>query len=163
MQPKGCYSIQIAFTDYQKAKNVTSRYALVIMALASLSLIVFTGRYYLKKGKEETNGTLTDGILIGKYTFSLSSQLLTFNSEIIELSGKEAKLLSILANQQNQLISREELLKRVWEEDGVITGRSLDMFISKLRKKLKNDSSVQITNVHGKGYKLEMTSSTSLL
>jgi DNA-binding response OmpR family regulator len=47
------------------------------------------------------------------------------------------------------------LLKRVWEDEGVITGRSLDVFISKLRKKLKNDPSVQIVNVHGKGYKLE--------
>ena len=69
---------------------------------------------------------------------------------------KEAKLLSIFATRQNDLISREELLKKVWEDDGVFTGRSLDMFISKLRKKLKNDPCVQITNVHGKGYKLEI-------
>jgi DNA-binding response OmpR family regulator len=106
--------------------------------------------------KKENSITHADGIAIGKYSFSLSSRLLTINSETIELSDKEARLLSILAHEQNQLISREVLLKKVWEDDGVFTGRSLDMFISKLRKKLKNDASVQITNVHGKGYKLEI-------
>ncbi len=100
--------------------------------------------------------TIADGVLIGTYSFSLSNQLLISDLETIELSDKEAKLLSIFAAQPNQLISREELLKKVWEDDGVFTGRSLDMFISKLRKKFKNDASVQITNVHGKGYKLEI-------
>jgi DNA-binding winged helix-turn-helix (wHTH) protein len=155
-QPRGCYTIQISFIDFQSSKKLSSYYPLLVSALIGLSLVAFTGGYYLKRKKEEGNSVIADGVSIGGYSFSFANQLLKFNSEIIELSDKEAKLLSILAAQQNHLISREELLKKVWEDDGVFTGRSLDMFISKLRKKLKNDSSVQITNVHGKGYKLEV-------
>ncbi len=159
VQPIGCYTIQIAFIDFPSSQNLGSYYPLFIIALFGLSLVVFVGRRnYLKKEKKDDSLTIVDGVLIGQYSFSLSSQLLRFNSETIELSDKEAKLLSIFADQQNQLISREELLKKVWEDDGVFTGRSLDMFISKLRKKLKNDSCVQITNVHGRGYKLEINS-----
>jgi hypothetical protein len=157
-QPRGCYSIQISFINFQPQQNESRRYALMLAAFSGLALIAFTGRYYLKKEKKESNITFADGVAIGNYSFSLAGRLLRFNSEMIELSDKEARLLSLLATQQNQLITREELLKKVWEDDGVFTGRSLDMFISKLRKKLKNDASVQITNVHGKGYKLEIKS-----
>lgn len=156
-QPMGCYSIQIAFIGFQSPRNFSKYYPFFIVAFFSLSLVAFFGRkYYLKKEKEGTSVTINDGVSIGTYTFSLTNQLLRSDSETIELSDKEAKLLSIFAAQQNQLISREELLKRVWEDDGVFTGRSLDMFISKLRKKFKNDPSIQITNVHGRGYKLEI-------
>jgi hypothetical protein len=158
VQPKGCYSIQISFIDFKSQQHASSRYLWLLVGFTSLSLIAFTGGYYLKKEKKEDIAILTDGVAVGKYSFSLSSRVLKFNSETIELSDKEARLLSILARQQNQLISREELLKKVWEDDGVFTGRSLDMFISKLRKKLRNDTNVQITNVHGKGYKLEIKS-----
>lgn len=157
-QPRGCYSIQISFINFEPQQNVSSRYALLMAAFSGLALIAFTGRYYLKREKKERDVTITDGVAIGKYSFSLAGRFLRYNSETIELSDKETKLLSLLAAQQNQLIAREELLKKVWEDDGVFTGRSLDMFISKLRKKLKNDACVQITNVHGKGYKLEITS-----
>jgi hypothetical protein len=158
VQPKGCYSIQISFIDFKSQQHASSRYLWLLVGFTSLSLIAFTGGYYLKKEKKEDIAILIDGVAVGKYSFSLSSRVLKFNSETIELSDKEARLLSILARQQNQLISREELLKKVWEDDGVFTGRSLDMFISKLRKKLRNDTNVQITNVHGKGYKLEIKS-----
>ncbi len=157
-QPKGCYTIGITFVNFQSSQNSNSYYSypLLISGLIGLSLIAFIGRYYFKREKKTDSNAIVDGVSIGKYTFSLDRQLLTCNSETIELSHKEAKVLSILAAQQNQLISREELLKKVWEDDGVFTGRSLDMFISKLRKKLKNDPCVEITNVHGKGYKLEI-------
>jgi len=155
-QPKGCYTLLISFVDFQSSQKTNNNYPLLICAFVGLSLIAFTGGYYLKRKKEDNIAPIVDGVSIGKYSFSSTSQLLKFNSETIELSYKEAKLLSILAAQQNQVISREELLKKVWEDEGVFTGRSLDMFISKLRKKLSGDSNVQITNVHGKGYKLEV-------
>ena len=74
------------------------------------------------------------------------------------LTTKESKILHILALQQNQIIDRDKLQKEVWENEGVIVGRSLDMFISKLRKKLEQDEQVKITNVHSRGYKLEVSS-----
>ena len=69
---------------------------------------------------------------------------------------KECELLSIFIAQPNQIIKRETLSKRVWEDHGVVVGRSLDTYISKLRKKLQEDQSIKLTNVHGVGYKLEV-------
>jgi DNA-binding response OmpR family regulator len=74
----------------------------------------------------------------------------------IDLSKKECELLSIFIEKPNEIIKRDELIKRVWEDNGVVVGRSLDTFISKLRKKLQDDTSIKISNVHGVGYKLEI-------
>ncbi len=95
-------------------------------------------------------------IRLGDFLLFKDKRLLKNDTEKIELSDKESKLLEIFATQQNQLIERDRLLKEVWEDDGIFTARSLDMFVSKLRKKLKNDPSIQITSVYGKGYKLEI-------
>ncbi len=156
VQPKGCYTIQISFIDFQSTLNSGNQYLIYFMALIGMSLVAFVGRFYFKKEKKTSRVKIADGVAIGSYVFSIENQLLRFNDETIELSAKEAKLLSLFAERQNQLITREELLKKVWEDEGVFTGRSLDMFISKLRKKLKNDPAVQLINVHGKGYKLEI-------
>lgn len=94
------------------------------------------------------------GIAIGNLLFLRESQQLIAGSSIIPLTAKEAKLLHVFANAQQKVIDRDQLLKEVWEDEGVIVGRSLDMFVSKLRKKLQADPSVSILNVHGKGYKL---------
>ena len=64
--------------------------------------------------------------------------------------------LELLNKNFGVLISRETLMQKIWINEGVITGRSLDMFVSKLRKKLSSDPELRITNVHGKGYKLEI-------
>jgi hypothetical protein len=94
------------------------------------------------------------GIAIGNLLFFRESQQLVAGSSIILLTAKEAKLLHVFANAQQEMIDRDQLMKEVWEDEGVIVGRSLDMFVSKLRKKLKADPRVSILNVHGKGYKL---------
>ena len=74
----------------------------------------------------------------------------------IPLSKKECELLEIFVANPNQIIKREELTKKVWEDNGVFVSRSLDTYISKLRKKLKEDESIQLINIHGVGYKLEV-------
>jgi len=80
-------------------------------------------------------------------------------SEVISLTDKECKVLKLLHKNFGELIPRETLMQEVWINEGVFTGRSLDMFISKLRKKLSHDPELRITNVHGKGYKLEIPES----
>ena len=65
-------------------------------------------------------------------------------------------MLELFVARPNEIIKRDELTKRVWEDNGVFVGRSLDTYISKLRKKLKGDTSIKLTNVHGVGYKLEL-------
>jgi hypothetical protein len=155
-QPKGCYSIQIAFVDF-KLNNVSDpviyQYGYGIIFI---SLIAFIGYGYLKGKKKTSPVEMKNYIRLGGYLLFKDQRLLKNDAESIELSDKESKLLEIFAAQQNQLIERDRLLKEVWEDDGIFTARSLDMFVSKLRKKLKNDPSIQITNVYGKGYKLEI-------
>ena len=74
----------------------------------------------------------------------------------INLSKKEVELLTVFAANLNKVIKREELSKKVWEDHGVFVGRSLDTYISKLRKKLSDDEAIKLTNMHGIGYMLEI-------
>jgi hypothetical protein len=156
IQPKGCYSIQIAFVDFRQ-KNESN---LVIYQYGSgfifFSLIAFVGYGYLKGKKKTSPLEMKNYIRLGSFSLFKDQRLLKNDAESIELSDKESRLLEMFATRQNQLIARDRLLKEVWEDDGVFTDRSLDVFVSKLRKKLKNDPSIQITNVYGKGYKLEI-------
>jgi hypothetical protein len=94
---------------------------------------------------------------LGKFLFNVKEQRLLLGSEVISLTDKECKVLELLHKNFGELIPRETLMQEVWINEGVITGRSLDMFVSKLRKKLSGDPELRITNVHGKGYKLEIT------
>ena len=94
------------------------------------------------------------GINIGNMVFLRESQQLVAGASVIQLTAKEAKLLYVFARDQQEVIDRDQLMKEVWEDEGVIVGRSLDMFVSKLRKKLQADPRISILNVHGKGYKL---------
>jgi hypothetical protein len=93
---------------------------------------------------------------LGKFLFNVKGQRLLLESEVVSLTDKECKVLKLLHKNFGELIPRETLMQEVWINEGVITGRSLDMFVSKLRKKLSLDPELRITNVHGKGYKLEI-------
>ncbi len=96
----------------------------------------------------------TNTTVIGKYTFDFQKQLLTFKEETQQLTHREAHLLFHLVKNQNQVLDRSLILKKLWGDDDFFNGRSMDVFITKLRKKLKKDESIQIINVRGYGYKL---------
>jgi DNA-binding response OmpR family regulator len=83
------------------------------------------------------------------------------NEQTIDLTKTEARVLRIFALTPNEAIERSRLQKEIWEDEGVIVGRSLDMFISKLRKKLEPDPTLKIAVIRGKGYKLEISSQES--
>jgi hypothetical protein len=93
---------------------------------------------------------------LGKFLFDVKDQRLLLGNEEIGLTEKEYKILELLNQNFGELIPRETLMQKIWINEGVVTGRSLDMFVSKLRKKLSGDPDLRITNVHGKGYKLEI-------
>jgi hypothetical protein len=159
-QPKACYSINITFRN-TGLSTLNKDYFIGAGGLAALMLI-FSG-LTISYRQKRTAGSLvktplvtSEVIPIGNYKFHRDNQYLEYDKEQIELSDKESKLLYILARKLNELVERGELQK-VWEDEGVIVGRSLDMFISKLRKKLENDPTVRLVNVHGRGYKLEIT------
>ncbi|QQL49620.1 response regulator transcription factor [Mucilaginibacter ginkgonis] len=91
---------------------------------------------------------------IGKYHFDFTQQLITNNGNQQKLSTKEAELLRLLCLHKNEVLTREEALLNIWHDDNYFNGRSMDVFLSKLRKFLKEDPAVEIINVHGRGYKL---------
>lgn len=91
---------------------------------------------------------------VGNYEFDYTSQVLRIHGKEQKISGKEAELLRLLCLHAGQLLSREEALLTIWNNDNYFTGRSMDVFLSKLRKYLKDDPNVEILNVHGKGYRL---------
>ena len=80
------------------------------------------------------------------------------NGKTVDLSKTEIRVLRIFALSTNEAIERNRLQKEIWEDEGVIVGRSLDMFISKLRKELEFDPDIEIVVIRGKGYKLEISS-----
>lgn len=105
--------------------------------------------------------SVPEGAALGKFLFDVKSQCLLLGSEVINLTDKESKVLELLHKNFGELIPRDTLMQEVWINEGVITGRSLDMFISKLRKKLSADPALRITNIHARGYRLEIVNDFS--
>jgi len=91
---------------------------------------------------------------LGNFKFDTQKHQLVSDSGIIKLTTKEADLLKLLCNNANKVLERNLALKIVWADDNYFNARSMDVYITKLRKLLKDDPSVEIVNVHGKGYKL---------
>lgn len=157
-QAKQQYSIIIKFDDTSKGTGSLYLWGLGLLGIGFIAFVAgrFKKKAKSKMDKSEAVPNNMDAIHIGQYTFRPDELLLLLGAEKITLTLKEAKLLSILASDMNKIVDRNRLQKEVWEDEGVIVGRSLDMFISKLRKKLEQDPQVKITNLHGKGYKLEV-------
>ena len=91
---------------------------------------------------------------IGRYEFDYTTQVIVIGDQHQKLSTKEAELLRLLCLRKNEVLTRDEALLNIWHDDNYFNGRSMDVFLSKIRKYLKDDPSVEIINVHGRGYKL---------
>nr|WP_294870987.1 response regulator transcription factor [uncultured Pedobacter sp.] len=100
------------------------------------------------------SGTAQTLFQIGDYSFDYTTQLIDYKGQQQKLSTKEAELLQLLCLKKNAVLTREEALLSIWHDDNYFNGRSMDVFLSKLRKYLREDPKVEILNVHGKGYKL---------
>jgi two-component system, OmpR family, response regulator len=95
-----------------------------------------------------------DAYTIGGYTFDPLKQLLIIREQTIKLTTKESELLELLCSHGNEILERNFALKTIWIDDNYFNARSMDVYITRLRKYLKKDPSVKILNVHGRGYKL---------
>ena len=106
-------------------------------------------RVHGKKSKETTQ------YQIGKFLFDTQKQTLTFgDQEPTKLTTKENELLSLLCSHANEILQRDFALKTIWIDDNYFNARSMDVYITKLRKHLRQDPAIEIINIHGKGYKL---------
>lgn len=91
---------------------------------------------------------------LGKFLFDVQRQTLIINDELLRLTTKESALLHIFCSHANRIVERKTVLNAVWRNDNYFNARSMDVYISKLRKLLRDDESLQILNIHGYGYKL---------
>ena len=103
------------------------------------------------RGKKSKESTLYH---IGRFTFDTQKQLLTIDGKQTKLTTKENELLALLCSHRNEVLQRDFALKTIWIDDNYFNARSMDVYITKLRKHLKADDQIEIINIHGKGYKL---------
>jgi two-component system, OmpR family, response regulator len=104
--------------------------------------------------RRDFQSSTKDVIEIGKFIFNSKLRTLTYGDDEKKLSPKEAQLLELLAVNPNALISREKALKKIWGSDDYFTARSMDVYITKLRKFLSEDETLNIKNIHGAGFQL---------
>lgn len=168
IQPKACYELFITILDTNQAvTSLTSatfnssnglsvgkqqRNYFIVVPLF-ITLLMLMGLFIYFRKKRLASQTDTDLIYIGKYQFDKKNMVLSYKNERIELSSRETDLLFLLCISENKTLERKQILKVVWGNEGDYIGRTLDVFISKLRKKLVADSSLKIVNIRGVGYK----------
>ena len=114
-------------------------------------VLIYKIAVLLKRAEGET-GNLSQYYTIGKYLFDARLREVKLGESKQLLSPKEAALLQLLCEHRNELLPREVALKRIWGDDGYFTTRSMDVFITKLRKFFKDDPTVEIRNIHGSGF-----------
>lgn len=152
--PSDCYTITIRViptnTIFFNTKTLVFTFLLLVLS------VIFWSIFKRKKEKSVHQKESIKNIQIGKYFFYHEQHYVKYDDVKIVLTSKESKLLYIFFSSPNEIIDRNVLQKEVWENEGVIVTRSLDMFISKLRKKLNKDPLVNIVNIHGIGFKLEI-------
>ncbi len=155
----GCYQLQVNFPELEPVNNRFPDWAWV-----SALLLVGAGFYLLGKNKKRdrpaplaaTTAT-TKWIHFGNSKMDLANLLLVCGTVQHQLTYREAKLLHFFATQPNQLLDRNVILQHVWAEEGIMVSRSVDVFVSRLRKMLRDDPTLNISAVHGVGYKLSIT------
>ena len=158
-----CSRIELIFYN-QDSEEPIWNYLLITLLLGSiigLILYKYASSKNIAEQMEETEADTVEAvkdnsIIIGKFRFDYTNQSLSTIEEVTSLTFRESKLLHYLVSNSNQVLTRDQIQANVWEDEGVIVGRSLDVFISRLRKILKSDESIQIKSIHGVGYRLEV-------
>ncbi|MCQ2291219.1 MAG: response regulator transcription factor [Muribaculaceae bacterium] len=138
----------------QEVRTVNSEVPIIFLTAKTLKEDILEGfkigadDYITKPFKEITM------YKIGKFTFDTQKQVLIADDKPEKLTTKESELLSLLCAHVNEILERNFALKTIWIDDNYFYARSMDVYITKLRKHLKDDPSIEIINIHGKGYKL---------
>ena len=147
---KSCYVIEI---DLLKPTQFNFFWLLLLIVPLALAGFYLKNRVHKKEEKESIVDN-TDYIPLGSFRFYPDNNVLKTGDKTIELSEKETKALKIFAENSNQIVEREKLMKEIWEDKGIVViSRNVDVLVSKLRKKLIDDSSIKFINVPGRGYK----------
>ncbi|MDX1349190.1 MAG: winged helix-turn-helix domain-containing protein [Putridiphycobacter sp.] len=160
VQPLNCYNLYVTIVQkpaaLSYAENIASANTTDFKSLVwpfSIAILIATGLIYIRK-KRRDESTADHITPLGKFLFDQRKMELLLKNNKTELTSKEADLLILLLKSVNETVEREIILSSVWGDEGDYIGRTLDVFISKLRKKLEADESVKIVNVRGVGYRL---------
>lgn len=164
--PKSCYNIYFTLIEHNEAQaslktvsgenlqngsEESSSLNKSTLVFLILLIVVFLFFLFNKNPKNQVDENL---IQLGAFYFDVRNTELRSGQNKFELTGKEADLLMLLYQQANTTVERDIILNKVWGDEGDYVGRTLDVFISKLRKKLETDSTIKIVNIRGVGYKL---------
>lgn len=150
-QGLGCYDIHIEFI--QKEQNRIPMF--MLMGLPVILAGIFIRKKYQKKEKQSLEMSEEPFIAIGDLKLYPERFKVAYLDQIVELTENESKALKIFSQNINAVVEREELMKEIWEDRGlVVISRNVDVLVSKLRKKLSFYPAIKITNVHGRGYRL---------
>lgn len=120
----------------------------------SMEELLYRIEAILRRSTNAVANKKEDFYVIGNYSFDPLKQLLTYKDQPIKLTTKESELLELLCRHGNEILERNFALKTIWIDDNYFNARSMDVYITRLRKYLKKDAEVKILNVHGRGYKL---------
>lgn len=158
---EGCYMLQIRFSPEAPKPKTSGNAWLLISAggtLAGLGFIAWNRSRHKKKPENDSPEVSSphSRIVFGNSWLDTDNQTLCTSQTTQTLTFRETKLLALFARNINQVLERDAILKSVWEDEGVIVGRSVDVFVSRLRKMLAADPQVKITAIHGVGYKMEV-------
>ncbi len=149
----GCYVIEI---ELLKKSQFNFFWLLLLMIPLGFAGYSMKDQFRKKEVKEPILDD-TDYIQLGSFRFYTTNNVLTSETKTITLSEKETKALKIFAENMNETVDREKLMKEIWEDEGIVViSRNVDVLVSKLRKKLSDDNSFKFINVHGRGYKFNI-------
>jgi two-component system OmpR family response regulator len=120
----------------------------------SMEELLYRIEAILRRTATSTVNKSNESFTIGEYSFDPLNQMLVHRDQTIKLTTKESELLDLLCRHGNEILERNFALKTIWIDDNYFNARSMDVYITRLRKYLKKDPTVKILNVHGRGYKL---------
>jgi len=120
----------------------------------SMEELIYRIEAIMRRSSKRSSETAAEVYAIGRFTFDVAKQLLSWQDQSHKLTTKESELLELLCRHRNEVLERNFALKSIWIDDNYFNARSMDVYITKLRKYLSKDENVEILNIHGKGYKL---------
>lgn len=153
-----CYNLQFTLLPGQPDKRFPVAGWFFSGALAMLAFGIGRNWLYPAKNRQAPESTESQWLEFGHSRLDVPNQTLQCGAVRHQLTYRETKLLHLFASRPNQLVERSIILEKVWADEGIIVGRSVDMFVSRLRKMLRDDPSLRLSAVHGVGYRLEVES-----
>lgn len=156
----GCYNLKVSFSPEIKTASATGNWWILPIGslLAGLGFIVWKrNQSDEKKPENQTVDDTRQKVNFGNSSLDMTNLILVSERNTYNLTYREAKLLFLFTNNKNKVLERDFILKSVWEDEGIVVSRSVDVFVSRLRKMLAEDLHVKINAVHGVGYRLEVT------